>query len=280
MKILVGILYCIENEFDECIAAIEQQTHQDYEYFVLRDLPNKEAHDMLYKTFMQRAKEFDLFMKVDADMVLVRSTFFEEIATKFRNDSEMDFLAVSVDDYFTNQPVLGLNIYRNTVRWPITRENIFVDRNAIYKNPYIDNTELAPAAYHCPNPSKFQAYHFGLHKAVKLRQHGNKDNTFHSYLMATYNNFKVKNELLLGFAIIGAIVALENGFGHQEVDYANKNTLAHFATIESYSIKEIQRAIRKRRYNVVNYISLGVGNYEQKFIRKAIKYTDKFRQFF
>ena len=49
MKIYVGTLYSGENEFEECVAAIQNQTYKNYDHFVIRDLPNKEAHVTLFK---------------------------------------------------------------------------------------------------------------------------------------------------------------------------------------------------------------------------------------
>ena len=40
MRIFVGTLKTIENEFEECVASIERQTHQNFEHFVFEDLPN------------------------------------------------------------------------------------------------------------------------------------------------------------------------------------------------------------------------------------------------
>ena len=60
MRILVGTLYTIENELEECLAAIKSQTHPDFESFVLQDLPKETACATLYRNFMDRADQFDL----------------------------------------------------------------------------------------------------------------------------------------------------------------------------------------------------------------------------
>lgn len=52
MRLFVGTLYTIENEFDECVASIALQSYRNFQHFVFRNLPNKEAHDALYSAFM------------------------------------------------------------------------------------------------------------------------------------------------------------------------------------------------------------------------------------
>ena len=84
MRILVGTLYTIENEFDECVASINRQSHSDFEHFILENLPNKHAHDTLYRTFMERSGDFVLLIKVDADMVIEDEDLFAKIVDKFR----------------------------------------------------------------------------------------------------------------------------------------------------------------------------------------------------
>ena len=68
MKILIGILHCIENEYELCIQSLQEQSVKNWNHFVIRDLPNAEAHNALYSRFMEGSKEYDLFLKLDADM--------------------------------------------------------------------------------------------------------------------------------------------------------------------------------------------------------------------
>src|SRR5690242_14514637 len=117
MRILVGTLYTIENEFAACCAAIQRQTHTDFEHLVLEKLPNKVAHDTLYRTFMQRSDEFDLLIKIDADMVIRSPNLFAAIVAKFRADPLLDEYVIQLHDFFTDRPMWGMSVYRNTVRW-------------------------------------------------------------------------------------------------------------------------------------------------------------------
>ena len=46
------------------------QSFRDFEHQVISGLPNQAAHARLYRTVMEKASSFDLFLKLDADMTL------------------------------------------------------------------------------------------------------------------------------------------------------------------------------------------------------------------
>ena len=117
MRILVGTLYCGEQEFDDSVASVKGQTHPPAEHLVIERQPKRLGHEQLFGTFMQRRDDFDLLVKVDADMVLCRHELFAGIVERFRADDSMVVLSIKVHDYFTDRPASGLNCYRNTLRW-------------------------------------------------------------------------------------------------------------------------------------------------------------------
>lgn len=278
MKLLIGIMHTIENEFEQCIESIKSQTHQDFDYFVIQNLPNKQAHDKLYKTFMDNAGKYDLFIKIDADMVLVRSTFFEEVIEKMQSDPELDNLQIAVQDFYTDSLIHGLNIFRNRVKWKISNEKIFVDRiiDKVRKG-LGDKTELAPAAYHCPNPSAFQSFHFGLHKAVKVMQAGsNKLNeqgsTFHwENILKIKNNYKKSKHIQLAYALLGAHIALKNHYSHQEVNFDNPLTKTVFEKYKTLPPEKIHQLAEK----TVDYLDPRFPQLQYEWIVFRNHYTQK-----
>lgn len=156
MNILVGIMHCIENEFAQCLESIDTRTLPAYGRFVVSNLPNKEAHGTLYRSFMERAYEVDLFIKVDADMVLGSPTFFDECAARFQSDPDLQHLAIAVNDWMTRRRIFGPHVYRSSHGWQETGEVIFVDMVDHPHQRVADTTDLAPAAVHCLDPSAFQ----------------------------------------------------------------------------------------------------------------------------
>lgn len=253
MKILVGIMHCIENELDECIASLKSQTHKDHDHFIIKDLPNKEAHAVLYQTFMNAANEYQLFIKLDADMVLHRNTYLEEVIREFSSEPDLTLLQVAVHDFFTNQLIFGLHSYRNTMRWN-PRDELFTDKQATLGKTINDSSKLAPAAYHCPNPSPFQAFHFGVHKAVKVMQIGvsetNLDarNIHWNNLQRTRLHYQQTKNPQLGYAILGAEIAFKHKFTYREVDYNNPRLHQYFDQVQKISLQKIERAVRRYTY--------------------------------
>lgn len=245
-------MHCIENELNQCITAINNQSHKTIEYFLVQDLPNKEAHDKLYSTFMNRASDFDLFIKVDADMVLCRNTFFDEVIQEFSRDPEMDELEVAVQDFFTNRLIYGLHVFRNTVTWNISNEEKFFVDCIQYSHKHIyDNSNLAPAAYHCPNPSDFQCFHFGLHKAIKVIQLDRQEKD----LAMSYNHwenlalvleqFNKNKDKRLGFALHGAKWAVKKQWTSDFINYSNPEVMTAFQKISSFSNSKFENQLKK-----------------------------------
>lgn len=251
MRILVGIMHCIENEFEQCLEAIDRQTLPAYYRFVISNLPNKEAHDTLYRTFMERAKEVDLLIKVDADMVLVRPTFFQECAARFRREPKLQHLEIALNDWMTKRRIFGLHVYRSTHQWQITPEAIFVDMVDKPDERVADTSQLAPAAVHCPAPSPFQAYHFGIHKGVKFVQNGRGQ--VHPIQRVAHwhhfenleQHFRDTGDERLGLAVVGFRDAVRGLWGASEVDFRSEVAQKRFQELEHLGAKELRRIARQ-----------------------------------
>ena len=168
MKIYVGILYSGENEFDACIESIESQDYADFEYFVFKGLAKKEAHDALNKDFSESG--FDLLIHVGADTVLIGNEVFSNIVDRFKQNPWMQHFEIALHDFFSDQLIWGLNTYHN-IKWEKTDEQVFTDFIPVKKGCKVgDIDDLAPAAFHCPDPGSFQSFHYGAHKAMKIME--------------------------------------------------------------------------------------------------------------
>lgn len=252
MKLLVGVMYCIENEYIQCLDAIRNQTHKDFDLFVIEKLPNQEAHQKLYARFMREKDSYDLFVKIDADMVLTRPTFFAEVVETFSQYPETDDLEIGVHDFFTDEMVFGLHIYSPRVIWSENNERIFVDRTQCLTNHLHDKTKLAPAAWHCPDPSLFQSFHFGVHKAVKVMQLGADSKklapaiSHWRNIVRTREHFMRNPDNRLGMVLVGAETAFRNRFSFHQVDFDNADLLKWFRISEHLSVNEMERFLHKK----------------------------------
>jgi hypothetical protein len=247
MKILVGTLYTIENEFEECRRSIQRQTYTNYDHIVIKDLPKREAHDTLYGTFMEKSDTYDLLVKVDADMVLCKNNLFEKIVEKFSGDSELDLLLIAVQDYFTDELLIGINVFRNSVRWEQNSNDLMTDRVHIresIRKTEKDYVDLAPAAVHCPDPSPFQAFHFGFHRGMKAYYAGSN----WRILRSIFRHYRRNPDTRLAYALLGANAAFTNRFTIMNISY-NDDTLLNYFN-RSYAIiaaEPLQREVKRSK---------------------------------
>lgn len=192
MRVFVGTLSCGEGELEQCKAAVLGQQDVRVTHCVISDLPEREAHDSLWREWEAAREHHDLFVKVDADTVLVNPWVLARIAETFgANSPHLTGMQLPILDYFTDGPIAGLNAFSPKVRFQRSPE-LHCDRAdsghvMVLKCQSDDMTHDAftaraaamglwlplggpipiPAAKHCFSPTDAQAFHFGLHRALK-----------------------------------------------------------------------------------------------------------------
>lgn len=268
MKLFIGTLYSGENEFEECVTSIQNQTYQNFEHFVFKDLPNREAHHTLFRSFKNKIEEFDLLVKVDADMVLCSNNLFAEIVRKMSEHPNIDVLSIAVWDFFTGQLIIGLNTYRSNVDWNFEKETMFVDIPEVSAGrTFFDTTELAPAAIHCKNPSLYQAFHYGVHRGLKSIQQMHGSTHWH-LLNKVWENFLATEDVRIGLAILGSELVYAGRFEKKDVDYTNPTigrVLDGYAAMNSSEIKREISKLRLRNWGILP------GDLRRKFIRRRLQ---------
>ena len=171
MRVLIGTLYSGENEFEQSKRSLQRQTHEDWEQVVFKHLPNKEAHDRLYRTFMERNDDFDLFVKLDADMVFRSKRSLRTLVDLFESEPELDHALLAVRDWASDTLIMGLHAYSSRAVWTPSEEELFVDHSPSVPGKRLSTKESpAPLVDHSPDPSPFQAFQFGVHRALKVVQ--------------------------------------------------------------------------------------------------------------
>jgi len=172
MKILVSTLYCGENAFEACCAAIEGQSYTHFEHRVYKFLPNLEAHERLFADFRD-SPEFDVLVKIDADTVLRDSGFLDRLVSLLNRKPTVDLIEIELWDCYTDRQIPALNVVRARSSYERTTDSLFTDLgNVPTERRLYDTHELAPCADHCPNPNDLQAFRYGVHKGVKVLQKG------------------------------------------------------------------------------------------------------------
>jgi hypothetical protein len=179
-------------------------------------------------------------------MVIARNTFFEEVIEYLYEKPDVDDLEILIHDFFTDTLIFGLHVYSNRYVWKKNDEKIFVDIPQNNQFKYIkDTNRLVPAAYHCPNPSDFQSFHFGVHKAIKVMQRG-REGVDNKFLAGHWSNVSIIRErflnsrnLTVGFAALGAEIALRRWFDFRQTDYNNQKLISAFTRVKDFQVKDM-----------------------------------------
>jgi hypothetical protein len=249
-RILVLTLYTGEREFERSLAALRGQTFTRWEQLVIEFLPNKEAHDALHREVARRRDEFDLFVKLDADMVFRSSDALEGIVGLFRAHPDLDHVRSAVHDWFSESRVMGLHVWSKRVHWEPSDERLFVDTAPVYPGRRLTLwSDPAPFVDHCPDPSPQQAFHFGVHRALKALQRERPLQRF-SYglsrgqwriLRGTWANFRRSRDPRLALAVMGADLVLRGRVTEREVDAkrgAHGDLYEEFAALAAEELAE------------------------------------------
>lgn len=148
------------------------QSFRDFEHEVISGLPNQAAHNHLYRTIMDRASSFDLFLKLDADMTLRTETSLADAVRATDEHPDAQHFAFQVWDCFTEEETLGVHIFRSGVRWGEITDDLFVDPDPPNVKQILWEGAPAPFVNHGEVVSDFECFAFGVHKFLKVAQRG------------------------------------------------------------------------------------------------------------
>jgi hypothetical protein len=165
----IGTLFNGEAELEEHTKAINSQVGVNFTHHVIRNLTEHKAHQQLFKDWKLNSKNFDLFVKIDADTVLNRQTALFEIGKLF-DDPLVTGVQIRLFDYFSNSLIPGMNAFSPKVKFKKRTRKLFpdiADYNHL-KVLKINETKLIePIGFHCLKPNKRQAFYYGYHRMLK-----------------------------------------------------------------------------------------------------------------
>jgi len=244
-RILVGTLYIGENEFEQCRESLAAQTYKNWEHKVHSHLPNRQAHQTLYADFMA-SRQFDLFIKLDADMVFSHDGALRDVVGFFSARPDLDHATFALRDFMTDSFIMGLHVFSNRARWQTNGEELFVDPDPVVPGQRLVVWQApAPFALHSPNPSPLQAFKFGAHRSLKAYQPGRESLVWRQairqwrYLTKVWDHFERKRDRRLGLAILGAELVRTGELRPSTNQYTEHQVEAMFEMYSETTVEEL-----------------------------------------
>jgi len=149
---------------------LANQSFQDFEHEIISGLPNQAAHNRLYRTIMDKASSFDLFMKLDGDMTFRTDNSLADAIRVTDQYPDGQHFAFPVWDCFTEELTLGVHIFRSGVTWGEITDDLFVDPDPPNARQILWERPPAPFVNHGEVVSDFECFSFGVHKFLKVAQ--------------------------------------------------------------------------------------------------------------
>lgn len=169
-KVFIGTLYSGEAEYNQACDAISAQKNTLIQHQVIAGLSEMEAHNALWSSWESVKLDFDYFIKIDADTVLIDDLAISRIIDVFRANPRVTGIQVFLKDYFTDSLIAGLNCFTPQVIFKQATNKLMPDRVDTNHDLVLSPSQvlsLAPIAWHCLNPHEAQAFHYGLHRKLK-----------------------------------------------------------------------------------------------------------------
>lgn len=232
MKVLIGVTYCGEAEFDACLHSIERQIGLEISVFVIKNLGNKEAHDALYAEFMANAGSVDCFLHLGADMAFQANDSLLSLCG-YLVDASVGSVFAYVDDIPSGLKIPGIRLLRSSARWGGSADRLMVD----YPPSLIGETKIiinGGFVSHMSASSNYQLFRYGIHKALKSLQEGSaKKNAGKAVLHSTILCALARNYFLgnksLAWSLIGATLIYTGRL--RGVEYESGVTREFFASV-------------------------------------------------
>jgi len=211
----VGTLCSNESEFTESRLRVLEQRNCAVNQYLVKDLNEYDAHNLLWDLFNKRASSFDLIVKVDADTILNRDDIFQKVHSRLLT-TNLDGVQLSLLDYFSQQSIFGMGFFLPRVKFSISQNRLFADRAInreafkIGQNQDIDILE--DIGFHCRYPNDEQSYRYGLHRWKKKQ---------YNLISSVIENWNRERDTARGWALVGAISAQKKR--RISVDYGGKD---------------------------------------------------------
>jgi len=202
-RIFLGMIYSGEGDFYASVDIINKQINVDVTHFIISNMSEKDAHNKLLTTWNECKYDYDLFVKIDADIVLRDKESLDRIWQNIRESNRVTHVQVLLHDYMTNDLIYGLNCYNSKAVINAIDHDLYCDYNvdAEHDNVLmrcIHDSKLVPVGYHSHRATHIQAFRHGICMTLKNR---------HEDIKKMFDIWVIDRDVLRGFALIGVKMA-------------------------------------------------------------------------
>jgi hypothetical protein len=236
ISIFIGTLYSGEAEFEQHTLALRNQVGIKIYHHVIKDLSEYEAHRKLWNDWEKLSKNFQLFIKIDSDTVLIRETALLEISKLFENPN-VTGCQIKLLDYFSNSLIAGINAYSPIVKFTKKPKRLFPDLVDLNNNLVLrglDTEHLEPIAFHCINPNNRQSFTYGYHRMLKKQN---------DLMKLVAENWLIYNDDARMWALLGAQLAKKHSL--QKWFYKSEYVNKIYSKQQSVNVNSIRKFAEK-----------------------------------
>ncbi len=165
---LALILYAGEPSLQLAIESVESQSDVVPRFLVIGNHPKRQAHDRLFQSLNRYSDDHDFSIFLGADMEIANRLLFSALGGLFDEFLWLDHVLLGVDDWYSGEHQLGVNVWRRGIRHTSTPNGVFTD---IVSNSARTRLKIArpsvPLIIHGINPSARQAVRYGAQRGMK-----------------------------------------------------------------------------------------------------------------
>jgi hypothetical protein len=249
---MVLTMYSGEAEYDRCRESLKRQDYSDWEHVCFENQPNAEAHTALYRMIVNSASRYDLFFKLDADMVLADDQVLADLVRVFEQQPGLDHLVVAVSDWMTRSRIIGAHVFSNRVRWTEHEDRLRVDPDPVFPGAkLVVESPSRDLIFHCDDPTPLQAFHFGAHRALKAVQFDRGPAAFRAYdawiqwhaLGRVWRHYTISGDRRLGLAMLAADMVLRQQLPQTANEYRDEALGAAFDAAEALDDAQLRTRV-------------------------------------
>lgn len=227
-RVFVGTLHSNEGDFEKCCEAISLQRNVVVTHKIISNMNERDAHNALWTTWREHQSTHDVFVKVDADTVLISDDTLATICHALESQKATG-LQAPLHDFMTDNLINGLNAYTSDVVFHVTKDDLFCDRDICTGNTKILRDlelppELRPAGFHGHYATSLQAFRFAIHRAMKDQRDSMQQ------LIYAWRRHK---DRIRGMGVIGIMIAKRYAEKEKKrSDYSDENFIAAYNDAE------------------------------------------------